>query len=137
MVVCLEKGADLHTAQLMSLPLADSCFSRIQIGFTFLVPAHLGSPGKRAVKRVCVCVCVPGMLTDFETLVKQTYWCGQICIINSFMNTMLRELFFLEILHLKKNLAHALLSDLHISRSRISVVRSTHLFVIIDWMILC
>ena len=23
-----------------------------------LVPAHLGSPGKRAVKRVCVCVCV-------------------------------------------------------------------------------
>ena len=35
-----------------------SCFSKIQIGFTFLVPAHLGSPGKRAVKRVCVCVCV-------------------------------------------------------------------------------
>ena len=25
--------------------------------FTFLVPARLGSPGKRAVKRVCVCVC--------------------------------------------------------------------------------
>jgi len=35
-----------------------SCFSKIQIGFTFLVPAHLGSPGQRAVKRVCVCVCV-------------------------------------------------------------------------------
>ena len=33
-----------------------SCCSKIQIGFTFLVPAHLGSPGKRAVKRVCVCV---------------------------------------------------------------------------------
>jgi len=32
--------------------------SGIQIGFTFLVPAHPGSPGKRAVKRVCVCVCV-------------------------------------------------------------------------------
>ena len=31
-----------------------SCFSKIQIGFTFLVPAHLGRPGKRAVKRVCV-----------------------------------------------------------------------------------
>ena len=31
-----------------------SCFSKIQIGFTFLVPAHPGSPGKRAVKRVCV-----------------------------------------------------------------------------------
>jgi len=25
---------------------------KIQIGFTFLVPAHLGSPGQRAVKRV-------------------------------------------------------------------------------------
>ena len=34
-----------------------SCFSKMQIGFTFLVPAHLGSPGKRAVKQVCVCVC--------------------------------------------------------------------------------
>ena len=43
MVVCLEKGADLHTAQLMPLPLTVSCFSKIQIGFTFLVTAHLGS----------------------------------------------------------------------------------------------
>ena len=41
MVICLERGADLHIAQLMPL-----------IGFTFLVPAHLGSPGKRAVKQV-------------------------------------------------------------------------------------
>jgi len=40
----------------MPLPLTVSCFSKIQIGFTFLVPAHPGSPGKRAVKRVCVCV---------------------------------------------------------------------------------
>ena len=53
-VICLERGADLHTAQLMPLPLAVSCFSKIQIGFTFLVPAHLGSPGKRAVKLLCV-----------------------------------------------------------------------------------
>ena len=43
-------------AQLMPLPLTVSCFSKIHIGFTFLVPAHLGSCGKRAVKRVCVCV---------------------------------------------------------------------------------
>jgi len=35
-------------------PLTVSCFIKIQIGFTFLVPAHPGSPGKRAVKRVCV-----------------------------------------------------------------------------------
>ena len=60
MAICLERDADLHMAQLMPLPLTVSCFSTIQIGFTFLVPAHPGSPGKRAVKRVCVCVvCVP------------------------------------------------------------------------------
>ena len=57
MVICLERGADLHIAQLMPLPLTVSCFNKIQIGFTFLVPAHLGSPGKRAVKWMCVCVC--------------------------------------------------------------------------------
>ena len=46
MVICLERGADLHTAQLMPLPLAVSCFGKIQIGSTSLVPAHPGSPGK-------------------------------------------------------------------------------------------
>jgi len=56
-VICLERGADLHMAQLMPLPLIVSCFSKIQIGFAFLVPANPGSPGHRAVKRVCVCVC--------------------------------------------------------------------------------
>jgi len=55
MVICLERDADLHMTQLMALPLTVSCFSKIQIGFTFLVPAHPGSPGKRAVKQVCVC----------------------------------------------------------------------------------
>jgi len=54
-VICLKLGADLHMAQLMPLPLTVSCFSKIHIGFTFLVPAHLGSPRKRAIKRVCVC----------------------------------------------------------------------------------
>jgi len=54
-VICLKRGADLHMVQLIPLPLTVFCFSKIQIGFTFLVPAHLGSPGKRAVKRVCVC----------------------------------------------------------------------------------
>ena len=58
MVICLELGANLHMAQLMPLPLTVSCFNKIQIAFTFLVPADPGSPGKRAVKRVCVCVCV-------------------------------------------------------------------------------
>jgi len=50
----LSVWSDLHTAQLMPLPLTVSCFSKIQIGFTFLVPAHPGSPVKSAVKRVCV-----------------------------------------------------------------------------------
>jgi len=59
MIVCLERGADLHMAQLMPLPLIFSCFSKIQIGFTFLVPAHPGSPGKGPLNGcVCVCVCV-------------------------------------------------------------------------------
>ena len=58
MVICLKRGADLHMAQLMPLPLTVSCFSKIQIGFTFLVPAHLGCLGQRAIKQVCVCVCV-------------------------------------------------------------------------------
>jgi len=55
-VICLERGADLYMAQLMPLPLTVSGFSKIQIGFTFLVPAHPGSPEQRAVKRVCACV---------------------------------------------------------------------------------
>ena len=56
MVICLEQGADLHMAQLMPLPLTVSCFSNIQTGFTFLVPAHLGSPRNKAVKQARVCV---------------------------------------------------------------------------------
>ena len=57
MVICLKRGADLHKVQLMPLPLTVSCFSKIQIAFTFLVPAHPGSPRQRAIKCVCVCVC--------------------------------------------------------------------------------
>ena len=56
-VICLELGANLHTAQLMPLPLTVSCFCKIQIGFTFLVPAHPASPGKGPLNG-CVCVCV-------------------------------------------------------------------------------
>jgi len=72
MVICLERCADLHVAQLMPLPLTVSCFSKIQIGFTFLVPAHPGSPGQGAVKRVCVlltsvvCLCVCLFVDDCE-----------------------------------------------------------------------
>ena len=54
MVICLERDADLHVAQLMPMPLTVSCFSKIQIGFTFLVPAHPG---------VCGCVLLTYLLT--------------------------------------------------------------------------
>jgi len=54
MVICLERGADLHMAQLMPLPLTVSCFSKIQIGFSFLVLAHVVRSGQGAVKQVCV-----------------------------------------------------------------------------------
>jgi len=54
MVICLGRDADLHMAQWMPLPLNVSYFSKIQIGFTFLVPADQGSTGKRAVKQVYV-----------------------------------------------------------------------------------
>jgi len=61
MVICLERVADLHMFQLMPLPLTVSCFSKIQIGFTFLVPAYTGSPGKGPLNG-CVSVCVGGEL---------------------------------------------------------------------------
>jgi len=80
-VICLEWDADLHTTQLVPLPLTVSCFSKIQIGFTFLVPAHLGRPGKRAVKRVCVykgplngvvCVCTSYAALSFLSVFVRT-----------------------------------------------------------------
>ena len=61
--------ADLHMAQLMPLSLTVSCFSKIQIGFTFLLPAYLVSPRKRAVKWVCVCVCVPHLVQQTDSLI--------------------------------------------------------------------
>ena len=74
-VICLERCADLHMAQ---LPLTVSCFSKIQIGFTFLVPAHPGSPGQRAIKRVCVCVmrCWCGSVwSKVQIVCKWSSWC--------------------------------------------------------------
>jgi len=66
--------------QLMPLPLTVSCFSKIQIGFTFLVLAYPGSPRQRAVKRVCVCVCVTyltSMSSDDNSgfCAEQRIWC--------------------------------------------------------------
>jgi len=68
-VVCLERGADLHMAQLMPLPLTVSCFSEIQIGCRFWYRLTRVVPDKgplyrcatvrvrvRVFARVCVCV---------------------------------------------------------------------------------
>ena len=87
MVICLERGVDLHMAQLMPLPLTISCFSKILISFTFLILAHPGSPGKRAVKCACACVhtsvrvCVHVRMRAFVYLL-----CCCICILKPAMS---------------------------------------------------
>ena len=59
MVICLERDADLHMAQLMPLPLTVSCLSKMQNGFTFLIPAHPGISDKGPLNGcVCVCICI-------------------------------------------------------------------------------
>ena len=59
MVICLERGVDLHMAQLMPLPLTVSCFIKIRIGFYLTGTSSPGYSRKRAIKRVCVRACVP------------------------------------------------------------------------------
>ena len=61
-------------AQLMPLPLTVFCFSKIQIGFTFLVPAHPGSLGKSSVKRVCVCSLLMLSVTSCLLIVTAVAW---------------------------------------------------------------
>ena len=77
MVICLERGAYLHIAQLVPLPLTVSCFSEIQIGFTFLVPAAPGSPGQMAIIRVCVCLSI-SMSVFTKFIVRVTYGHGSL-----------------------------------------------------------
>jgi len=68
-VICLERGADLHMAQLMPLPLTVSCSSKIQIGFTYLVPAHPGCPGKEAVKWLLLLLLLLPKQTDWQQVI--------------------------------------------------------------------
>jgi len=51
----MSETSDFHVIQLMPLPPIISCFVKINNGFTFLVPAYLGCPGKEAIKWVFVC----------------------------------------------------------------------------------
>ena len=94
----------MHMAQLMPLPFTVSCFSKIQISFTFLVPAHLGSPGQRAVKWVCVCVCCSSFtVLIFATwaayfrwvsslqLTRVTRWGGMISTPDSVLQTVIKR----------------------------------------------
>ena len=66
MVICLERGADLHMAQLMPLPLTVNCFSKIQIGFTFLVPAHPGIVPDKGPLNGCVFCVNPVLIKMFH-----------------------------------------------------------------------
>ena len=65
MVICLERDADLHMAQLMPLLLTVSCFSKIQIGFTFLVQLTRVVPEKGPLNR---CVCMQCCNTSIESV---------------------------------------------------------------------
>jgi len=82
-----SEGADLHMAQLMPLPLTVSCYSKIQIGFTFLVLAYPGGPRKRAFKQVCVYVCCFIYLCYLYLLIISTVLTGNIYSINVFYYT--------------------------------------------------
>ena len=96
MVIYLERGADLHIAQLMPLSLTVCCFSKIQIGFTFLVPAH-PDKGTKGLTRVvldkgplngcvcvCVCVCVYAVFILYFVLVfceRSVHCCFTLCLL--------------------------------------------------------
>jgi len=54
MVVCVVRGADMHMAQRIPLPLTVSCFSKVQIALPFWYLLTWVVLEKRAVKRVCV-----------------------------------------------------------------------------------
>jgi len=83
-VICLEQGADLHMAQLMPLPLTVSCFSKNQIGFTSLVPAHPGSPGKGPLNaRACVCDAKFSSVTSSLQGLQQTDICYRLVCLQS------------------------------------------------------
>jgi len=69
-VICLERGADLHTAQLMPLLLTVSCFSKIQIGLHFWYRLTREVLENRAIKWVWVCVCVCVTMVKLTTAIK-------------------------------------------------------------------
>jgi len=83
-VICLEQDADLHMAQLMPLPLTVSCFSKIHIGFTFLVPAKLGNP-RLGLLNVCVCVDYTLNILQHFVDVLLVWLLTSVCIVSLFV----------------------------------------------------
>ena len=74
MVICLVRGTDLHMAQRIPLPLTVSCSSKIQIGFTFLVPAHPGIvPDRGPLNGVCVTVSLSCTVSEILALISQNF----------------------------------------------------------------
>ena len=63
MVICVERGADLHMAQPMPLPLTVSCSSKIQIDLHFWYRLTRVVPVKGPLNG-CVCVCVQQWLIN-------------------------------------------------------------------------
>ena len=101
-VICLERGADLHMAQLMPLPLTVSCSSKIQIGFTFLVPAYPDCPGKEAVKWLLLLLCNSLLLELLKAVcckfVEPATWCnhtGYMLTVSLFMLLIWHSNYFL------------------------------------------
>ena len=74
MVICLEQDADLLEAQLMPLPLTVSCFSKIQIGFTFLVPVHPVVLEKGPLNGCVYFPQTPSSLASFESRPVLPFW---------------------------------------------------------------
>ena len=89
-VICLERGADLHTAQLMPLPLTVCCFSNTQIGFTLpfwyrltrVVPEKgplNGCMTRPSCSRRVTVKCIGSRVTQAlaETILLQKIWSGR------------------------------------------------------------
>ena len=84
MVVCLERGADLHMAQWMPLPLTVSCFSKIQIGLPFWYRLTWVVPEKGPLN-VYVCVYISAANLAFSAVIFWTACMNMSHIITVFL----------------------------------------------------
>jgi len=90
-VMCLEQGADLHMAQLMPLPLTNSCSSKYRLVLTFwcrltrVVPDKIQEGHKTlCVWGVCVCSIQVGPDRRIALIIFRAFTC---CSITSSMQT--------------------------------------------------